>query len=119
MAASVPPRAIPATFKKFRLDISVIRGEFSRKREVHKGKQKRRDQARIALKRLEKIAFRLIDIDLESNETVDELIIKLAEQWSCFVATNDRSLIRKLVEAGVSIVYLRQRKRLEVLGKKM
>ena len=81
------------------------------------GNIKVRKQAEAALKRIEKDDFKSIDIELRSSETVDDLIVRVAMLWKCFVATNDRALRKRLIQSGVPVVYLRQRNRLEVKGK--
>ena len=78
---------------------------------------KTRKQAKTALKLLEKEVCRFVDVELKPSETVDELIVRAAKMWKCFVATNDRELRKKLIKSGVPVVYLRQRNRLEVIGK--
>jgi rRNA-processing protein FCF1 len=81
------------------------------------GDNKVRQQAEIALKHIENGDFKSIDIELRLSETVDDLIVRVASLWKCFVATNDRALRKRLIQSGVPVVYLRQRNRLEVKGK--
>jgi rRNA-processing protein FCF1 len=81
------------------------------------GNSKVRKQAETVLKHIEKDDFKSIDIELRSSETVDDLIVRVATLWKCFVATNDRTLRKRLIQSGVPVVYLRQRNRLEVKGK--
>lgn len=81
------------------------------------GNKKTRKQAETALKHIEKYNFKPVDIELKSSETVDDLIVRVATLWKCFVATNDRVLRKRLIQSGVPVVYLRQRTRLEVKGK--
>ncbi len=59
---------------------------------------------------------KVIEIDRMEGETTDDLIIRLAREWSCPVATNDRRLRRRLREVGVPVIFLRQRRHLEVDG---
>jgi len=81
-----------------------------------KGDKKVRKQAETALKHMEKDDFKSVDIELRSSETVDDLIVRVATLWKCFVATNDRALRKRLIQSEVPVVYLRQRNRLEVKG---
>jgi rRNA-processing protein FCF1 len=81
-----------------------------------KGDKKVSKQAATALKHIEKHDFKSVDIEMKSSETVDDLIVRIAKLWKCFVATNDRALRKRLIQSEVSVVYLRQRNRLEVKG---
>jgi len=80
------------------------------------GNSKTRKQALAALKIIDMKESKLVDIKLKQLETVDELIIRVAEMWKCMVATNDGELRKKLIKIGVPVIYLRQRNRLEVKG---
>ena len=80
------------------------------------GNFKTRKQAETVLKIIERGNLRVVDMDLRSSETVDELIARVATLWKCLVATNDRELRKCLVKSGVPVAYLRQRNRLEVRG---
>lgn len=57
-----------------------------------------------------------VDTAPRPGETVDEVIVRLAEEWGCLVATNDSDLRKLLRKKGVPVVYLRQRSHLEVDG---
>ncbi|MEE8322352.1 MAG: PIN domain-containing protein [Candidatus Bathyarchaeia archaeon] len=81
-----------------------------------KGGKKVRKQAETVLKHIEKDDFKSVDIELKSSETVDDLIVRIATLWKCFVATNDRALRKRLIISEIPVVYLRQRNRLEVKG---
>jgi hypothetical protein len=81
-----------------------------------KGDKKMRKQAETVLKHIEKDDFKSVDIELKSSETVDDLIVRIATLWKCFVATNDRALRKRLIISEIPVVYLRQRNRLEVKG---
>lgn len=56
------------------------------------------------------------DESLRDGETVDDLIIRLAESWRCPVATNDAKLRRRLRERSIPVIYLRERSHLELDG---
>jgi rRNA-processing protein FCF1 len=81
------------------------------------GDIKVRKQAEAALNHIERDDFKSVDIELKLLETVDDLIVRVATLWKCFVATNDRALRKRLIQSGVPVVYLRQRNRLEVKDK--
>ncbi|UCH02825.1 MAG: 30S processome protein Utp24 [Candidatus Bathyarchaeota archaeon] len=80
------------------------------------GNSKTRKQALAALKIIDMKESTRVDIKLKQLETVDELIIRVAEMWKCLVATNDGELRKKLIKIGAPVIYLRQRNRLEVKG---
>ena len=80
------------------------------------GTSKVRKQAETALKHVETADLKSVDIELKSSETVDDLIVRIASLWKCFVATNDRVLRKRLIQSEVPVVYLRQRNRVEVKG---
>ena len=80
------------------------------------GNSKTRKQALAALKIIDMKESKLVVIKLKQLETVDELIIRVAEMWKCMVATNDGELRKKLIKIGVPVIYLRQRNRLEIKG---
>ncbi|MDH5441905.1 MAG: hypothetical protein OEY31_14990 [Candidatus Bathyarchaeota archaeon] len=43
-------------------------------------------------------------------------MVRKAKEWNCSVATNDRELRRRLRVELISVIYLRQKKRLELEG---
>ena len=71
-------------------------------------------QAREALKLAEKT--RIFKVDSRIEEPVDDVILRLAVEWNCPVATNDAELRKKLRKKSIPVIYLRQRSRLEVDG---
>ena len=60
--------------------------------------------------------FDIVKVEKLQNETVDNLIIRLAKKWNSPVATNDKELKRSLRNRGISVIYLRQKSRLEIEG---
>ena len=72
---------------------------------------KRRLEARLALKLAEKC--RIVKTEPSADETVDDLIVRLAKKWKCLVATNDRELRKKLKKKAVPVIFLRQKTHLE------
>jgi len=73
-------------------------------------------QAEMALKIIEKLE--IVDIKPNLGETVDNLIIRIAKEWNCPVATNDSELRKKLRTIDIPVIYLRQGVRLEIDGKR-
>ena len=81
---------------------------------AEKGAPKIRQQASLALKIAEKC--RIIRVKKVFNETHDDVIVRVASKWKCPVATNDRELRKRLRNLGVPVIFLRQRRRLELDG---
>ena len=81
---------------------------------AEKGSPKMRKQASLALKLAEKC--RLIQVEKGLEETHDDVIVRVAAEWRCLVATNDRELRKRLRNKGVTVIFLRQRRRLELEG---
>ena len=75
---------------------------------------KTQNQAQLALRLAEKC--RPISVEKASDETYDDVIVRVAAAWRCPVATNDRELRRRLRKKGVSVVFLRQKCRLGLDG---
>lgn len=80
--------------------------------------RKTEQQAKLALHLIEHHDVQISDIALKTGESVDGFILRIAQLWNCFVATNDRQLRNQLLEVGVPVVFLRQRTRLSVKGKR-
>jgi len=81
---------------------------------AEKGPPKLRKEATMALKLAEKC--RVIDVQKAEEETNDDIILRVATQWKCPVATNDRALRQRLRDISVPVIYLRQKSRLELEG---
>jgi len=75
---------------------------------------KTRQQASLALKLAEKC--RIVHVEKGLKETHDDVIVRVAAEWKCPVATNDRELRKRLRKLGVPVIFLRQRRRLELDG---
>ena len=71
-------------------------------------------QAQLALMLAEKC--RPVPVEKASDETYDDVIVRVAAEWKCPVATNDRELKKRLRKKGVSVVFLRQKHRLALDG---
>jgi len=59
---------------------------------------------------------RMVHVDPRAGESHDDVVVRVAREWGCPVATNDRGLRGRLRGEGVPVVFLRQRARLEVEG---
>jgi rRNA-processing protein FCF1 len=79
-----------------------------------KGSPKMCKQAAFALKLVEKC--RSVAVEKRTNESYDDVILRTAKEWSFPVATNDANLRKKLREAKVTSVFLRQKSHLAVSG---
>lgn len=71
-------------------------------------------QARLGLKLAEKC--QIVEVERKGNEPNDDLILRMAREWKCPVATNDKELRKRLRSVSVPVVFLRQKSRLEVEG---
>jgi rRNA-processing protein FCF1 len=59
---------------------------------------------------------RMINVEKDRSESHDNLIVRLALEMKCCVATNDRDLKKKLRKLGLAVIYLRQKSHLAVEG---
>ena len=75
---------------------------------------KMRQQASLAIRLAEKC--QLFPVKQEAEETPDDVIVRVAKEWRCPVATNDKVLKRRLRDISVPVIYLRQKTRLAVEG---
>ena len=82
---------------------------------VGKGTPKTRRMAGYALKLAEKCRYVKVDDD-SAEQTVDNVIMKIAAKWKAPVFTNDAELRRRLRDISVPVIYLRQKSRLEIDG---
>jgi rRNA-processing protein FCF1 len=81
---------------------------------VEKGAPKLRKQAKMALELAEKC--QLAHVERKTEESNDDVIVRIAAQWKCPVATNDSELRQRLRDISIPVVYLRQKSRLELEG---
>jgi len=81
---------------------------------AEKGSSSRRKQALLALKMAEKC--RVVNVKKSAEKTNDEVILRVATEWKCPVATNDRELRRKLRNRDIPVIFLRGKSRLELEG---
>ena len=92
---------------------SVILRELGRIKNRSKGKN--RVAASIALKIATSSPFEVMEMQIMDGESVDNALLRLSEK-SRILCTNDRELKRKAREMNINIIYLRQRKYLDVDG---
>ena len=78
------------------------------------GGEKLRRQVHLALQLAKRC--RLVPVERLEGESVDDLIVRLAQTWRCPVATNDRELRRRLREKGIAVIFLRDFSHLELEG---
>jgi len=71
-------------------------------------------QALLALKFAEKCSF--VNVNKESDETYDDVVVRVAADWKCPVATNDKEMKKRLRERRVTTIFLRQKRRLAMEG---
>ena len=81
---------------------------------AEKGTPKLRKQAAMAMKIAEKC--RIVNVEKNPEETNDEVILRMAAQMKCPVATNDRELRKRLRERDVPVIFLRGKHQLELEG---
>ena len=81
---------------------------------VEKRSGKIRSQAVMALKLARRC--RIIEVEKTPEEGCDDVIVRKAREWNCLVATNDANMRRKLREAKVATVFMRQRSHLAIEG---
>ena len=81
---------------------------------AEKGTPKLSKQAAMALKIAEKC--HIVNVEKNREETNDEVILRVATQMKCPVATNDRELRKRLRERDIPVIFLRGKHRLELEG---
>jgi len=59
---------------------------------------------------------RVVEVNLEPQETVDDAILKASQKLGAIVATTDIDLKKRLRAINVPVVYLREKSKLEVEG---
>jgi rRNA-processing protein FCF1 len=79
-----------------------------------KGSPKTRREAAFALRLAENC--KLMEVAASPESDVDDVIVKVAAEWSAAVFTNDEQLRKRLRDISVPVIYLRQKSRLEIDG---
>ena len=75
-------------------------------------KGKNRVAAEIAIMIANSPKIKIKDIDLKNNETVDDALLRISN----VLATNDIELKKRAKKKGITVVYLRQKRYIEVDG---
>jgi rRNA-processing protein FCF1 len=78
------------------------------------GSPKARRKARFVLERL--TGYGTVNSSLALSGPVDEMILRLSKEKGVPVATNDRSLRRKLRDINIPVVYVREKSHLSLEG---
>lgn len=79
-----------------------------------KGSPKMRRHASLALELARKC--KIVQVEQGANESHDDVIVRVAQQWKCPVATNDRALRKKLRAERLPVIFLRGKKQLWMEG---
>jgi len=79
-------------------------------------KGKNRDSAKIALQLV--VIKNVSVIKTNGNKNTDDVILDIASKEDYFVATQDKDLKRRLINLGVSVIVLRQKKILAIINGK-
>lgn len=79
-----------------------------------KGSPKIRKQASLALKLTQKC--HIIQVQTITNESHDDVIVRIAQKLKCPVATNDRTLRKRLRNKGIPVIFLRGKAGLALEG---
>ncbi|MEM1515271.1 MAG: hypothetical protein QXH24_04385 [Candidatus Bathyarchaeia archaeon] len=59
---------------------------------------------------------RIMEVNVRPEESYDDVLLRIAKENNCIVATNDRNLIKRLRKAGITIIYLRKKTHLQAEG---
>jgi rRNA-processing protein FCF1 len=92
---------------------SAVLKEISRIKNRSKGKTK--IAASVAIKIATSSPLEVLEMELKPGETVDDALLRLSGK-SRVLCTNDRELRRKARGKNINVVYLRQRRYLDVDG---
>jgi uncharacterized protein len=79
-----------------------------------RGSPKLHKEALFALRLAENC--KIVTVENDENETVDDTILKVARNWNSPVFTNDRQLKLRLRDISVPVIYVRQKSRLDIDG---
>ncbi len=95
---------------------AILLSPVKRELEAHaeKGRPKMRKNAAYALKLATKCKY--VKVDAPVSAPTDDIIVKIAKEWSAAVFTNDRQLKKRLRDISVPVIYVRQKSRLEIDG---
>ena len=100
--------------------LQAVFDELDKKKERRKYKSRFSKDYAMARQILESKTYEILEVPKPGNVLVDDFILEQAlkqansEDVEVYVATNDKELKRKCKEAGVSTIYVRKGKRLEI-----
>jgi len=98
-----------------RLDLVILSPtQVELQEKAKRGSPKTRKRTSLALELAEKC--HLVTVEQDFGETPDDVIVRVAAEWKCPVATNDKALRKRLRDISVPVIYLRQKSRLEMEG---
>ena len=89
----------------------------STQKELHRiieSSQKLKKQGYLALKFAKKCHF--VMVEKRSTETFDDVILRIALERKIPVATNDKELRKRLRKSGIPVIFLRQKRFLDIEG---
>jgi len=81
---------------------------------ANKGPPKIQKQASLALKLSQRC--RIVQAKQGIEEKHDDVVVRVARQWNCPVATNDRCLRERLRRKEIPVIFLREKTRLALDG---
>jgi len=93
--------------------LSTVKQELERL--AKRGTPKARKEAVYALNLAEKCV--LMNVDKKIGESLDDVIVRVADELRCAVFTNDAELKKRLRDINVPVVYVRQKSKLEADGR--
>ncbi|MEM1989669.1 MAG: hypothetical protein QW782_03425 [Candidatus Bathyarchaeia archaeon] len=59
---------------------------------------------------------KIMQANIRPGENYDDVLLRVAKEENCIVATNDRELRRKLRENNITTIFLREKARLQIDG---
>ena len=98
--------------KYYPIILSTMWGELERLSERCSPRMRRR--ALMALKLAGKCE--MLQVEEEADEVHDDVMVRVAKDLNCLVATNDRELRKRLRNINIPVIYLREKSRLEIEG---
>jgi rRNA-processing protein FCF1 len=81
---------------------------------TQKSSPKTRKNAAFALTFAEKCTY--VKVKEKKGEQIDDAIVRVANAWKAPVFTNDKLLKKKLRDISTSVIYVREKSRLEIDG---
>lgn len=98
-----------------KIDFVVLSPTYNELEKIaEQGSPKNRRNALLALKFAEKC--RIVHVEKSFVETHDDFVVRVAVNWKCPVATNDRLLRQRLRNKNVPVIYLINKSRLQIKG---